>query len=82
MNMWNRLEELRNMQDVRRPLIPAKEAHQRFFPSLSRVRFYEAIRAKLIPHIRVGRSVLLSPDLVEAWIDGGGTPLEGRQKPE
>jgi excisionase family DNA binding protein len=70
------------MAETRRPLIRGLDAHREYFPALSRQRFYEGIRTGLIPHVRVGRQVLLSPDLLERWIEEGGTALPGGWRKE
>ena len=42
-----------------------------------RARVYELVRLGLLPGIRVGRQVRLSPDALRQWIAAGGTALPG-----
>ncbi len=65
---------------VRPALIPGAEGHRQFFPFLSRARFYEACRQGLIPNVKLGRQVLLSPDALDEWAKQGGTALRGGWK--
>lgn len=56
-------------------LIDAKElAVQR---GLHAERWRELARQHLVPHVRVGRSVLFDPERVDEWIAQGGQSLAG-----
>lgn len=36
-------------------------------------RIYELVRAGVLPHVRVGRSIRFNADTLSAWIEAGGS---------
>lgn len=51
---------------------------------LPKTTVYEHARTKLLPSVRIGRSVRFKPDAIRDFIEGGGEALEGgwRNNPE
>ena len=49
---------------------------------VSKARMYELIRQGLIPVVRLGRQIRLSPDALDEWIRAGGQALPGGWKRE
>jgi excisionase family DNA binding protein len=47
-------------------------------------RLYDMARRKLVPHVRLGRTVKFSPEVLEKWVASGGKALPGgwRRKAE
>lgn len=57
-----------------KPLEDAAWVAKRFgLPEKSgKLRVYELARTRVIPSVRIGRSIKFDPNAVEAWIAGGG----------
>jgi excisionase family DNA binding protein len=49
---------------------------------VGRWRVYELARAGVVPHVRLGRSVRFSEDLLRAWIEAGGSGFEKTRSEE
>ena len=48
-----------------------------WYLNITSTRVYEACRAGLIPHVRIGRSIRFSRAEITAWVERGGTPHPG-----
>lgn len=62
--------------EARRQLQGVDWLVERMGEDWDRQRVYRALRAGLIPHVRVGRYIRVDPARIESWIDAGGTGLE------
>jgi excisionase family DNA binding protein len=47
---------------------------------VTNARLYDMARRKLVPHVRLGRTVKFSPEVLEKWVADGGRSLPGGWK--
>lgn len=53
--------------------LPPEQARQEYAPFIGRNSFYAAIRRGEVPHIRLGRKILIPRSAMERWLENAGT---------
>jgi hypothetical protein len=57
------------------------EARKEFFPQIGRAAFYSALRRGEIPHLKVGKKIIIPRNAIEQLFEncslGGRTPKQG-----
>jgi excisionase family DNA binding protein len=62
--------------------VPKLETAETVAPmlGLSKQALYEAVRAGLIPHVKIGCRIRFSPDQLADWVASGGKAIEAREQ--